>query len=192
MRSWTTVSTWWSWRRRSGLRAAVGCATAGLSAACVTKVFPTRSHTVAAQAASRRPSQYGPDDWKWHMYDTSGLDWLGDQTPSNICAATRQGRLRTRTLGRAFSRTEDGRIYQRPFGGMTTDYGKGPRRSAPAPPPTAPATPCCTRSMVSAETRHRVLRRIFRARPHHGFRGRCRGVVCLKLDDGTIHRFRAG
>ena len=113
----------------SGLRAALGCAQEGLKTACITKVFPTRSHTVAAQGGvAASLANMGPDNWQWHMYDTvKGSDWLGDQ--DSIEYLTRNAPAAVYELehwGVPFSRTEEGKIYQRPFGGMTTDFGNGP------------------------------------------------------------------
>ena len=180
----------------SGLRAAVGCAKAGLRAACVTKVFPTRSHTVAAQGGvAAALANMGPDDWKWHMYDTvKGSDWLGDQDAIEyLCRNAPESVYELEHWGVPFSRTEDGRIYQRPFGGMTTDYGKGP-----------PAQRTCA---AADRTGHAMLHTLYGQALKHDTeffveyfaldlimdpQGRCLGVVCLKLDDGTIHRFRAG
>ena len=113
----------------AGLRAVVGCAQAGLSVACVSKVFPTRSHTVAAQGGvAAALGNMGPDNWKWHMYDTvKGSDWLGDQDAIEyLCRNAPQAVYELEHWGVPFSRTSEGKIYQRPFGGMTTDYGKGP------------------------------------------------------------------
>ena len=135
----------------SGLRATLECAARGLKTACVTKVFPTRSHTVAAQGGvAAALGNMGEDDWRWHMYDTvKGADWLGDQDAIEYMVRNApEAVYELEHWGVPFSRTEDGKIYQRPFGGMTMDYGRD-RRSAPAPPPTAPATPCCTRCMAS-------------------------------------------
>ena len=112
----------------AGLRASVGCAQAGLRTACITKVFPTRSHTVAAQGGiSASLGNMGPDDWRWHMYDTvKGSDWLGDQDAIEyLCRNAPAAVYELDHWGVPFSRTEEGKIYQRPFGGMTTDYGKG-------------------------------------------------------------------
>ncbi len=180
----------------SGLRAAVGCAKAGLRAACVTKVFPTRSHTVAAQGGvAAALANMGPDDWKWHMYDTvKGSDWLGDQDAIEyLCRNAPKAVYELEHWGVPFSRTEDGRIYQRPFGGMTTDFGTGP-----------PAQRTCA---AADRTGHAMLHTLYGQALKHDTEffveyfaldlimdseGRCRGVVCLKLDDGTIHRFRAG
>src|ERR1700684_334704 len=113
----------------SGLRASVGCAQAGLRTACISKVFPTRSHTVAAQGGiSAALGNMGPDDWRWHMYDTvKGSDWLGDQDAIEyLCRNAPAAVYELEHWGVPFSRTEAGKIYQRPFGGMTTDFGKGP------------------------------------------------------------------
>ncbi|WP_395665156.1 succinate dehydrogenase flavoprotein subunit [Methylocella sp.] len=178
----------------AGLRATVGCSQAGLRTACVTKVFPTRSHTVAAQGGvAASLANMGPDNWKWHMYDTvKGSDWLGDQDA--IEYLTRNAPAAVYELehwGVPFSRTEDGKIYQRPFGGMTTDYGKGP-----------PAQRTCA---AADRTGHAMLHTLYGQALRYNTEffieyfaidlimedGRCRGVVCLKLDDGTIHRFRA-
>ena len=112
----------------AGLRATLGLAARGLSTACVTKVFPTRSHTVAAQGGmSAALGNMGEDDWRWHMYDTvKGSDWLGDQDAIEfMCREAMPAVLELEHYGVPFSRTEDGRIYQRPFGGMTTRYGEG-------------------------------------------------------------------
>jgi succinate dehydrogenase / fumarate reductase flavoprotein subunit len=180
----------------AGLRAVVGCAKAGLRAACITKVFPTRSHTVAAQGGvAAALGNMGPDDWKWHMYDTvKGSDWLGDQDAIEyLCRNAPKAVYELEHWGVPFSRTADGRIYQRPFGGMTTDYGKGP-----------PAQRTCA---AADRTGHAMLHTLYGQALKHDTQffveyfaidlimdreGRCRGVVCLKLDDGTIHRFRAG
>ncbi len=112
----------------AGLRATFGLAEAGLSTACLTKVFPTRSHTVAAQGGiSAALGNMGADDWRWHMYDTvKGSDWLGDQDAIEfMCKEAPAAVIELEHYGVPFSRTEDGRIYQRPFGGMTTHFGKG-------------------------------------------------------------------
>jgi succinate dehydrogenase / fumarate reductase, flavoprotein subunit len=178
----------------SGLRATVGCSQAGLRTACVTKVFPTRSHTVAAQGGvAASLGNMGPDNWKWHMYDTvKGSDWLGDQDSIEyLCRNAPAAVYELEHWGVPFSRTEDGRIYQRPFGGMTTDFGKGP-----------PAQRTCA---AADRTGHAMLHTLYGQALRYKTEffieyfavdlimedGRCRGVVCLKLDDGTIHRLRA-
>jgi succinate dehydrogenase / fumarate reductase flavoprotein subunit len=180
----------------AGLRAVVGCAEAGLSVACVTKVFPTRSHTVAAQGGvAAALGNMGPDDWKWHMYDTvKGSDWLGDQDAIEyLCRNAPQAVYELEHWGVPFSRTTEGKIYQRPFGGMTTDFGKGP-----------PAQRTCA---AADRTGHAMLHTMYGQALKHKTQffieyfaidlimdaeGACRGVVCLRLEDGTIHRFRAG
>ncbi len=178
----------------AGLRATVGCSEAGLRTACITKVFPTRSHTVAAQGGiAASLGNMGPDNWKWHMYDTvKGSDWLGDQDSIEyLCRNAPKAVYELEHWGVPFSRTEDGRIYQRPFGGMTTEFGKGP-----------PAQRTCA---AADRTGHAMLHTLYGQALRHKTEffleffaidlimdeGRCRGVVCLKLDDGTIHRFRA-
>src|SRR3954470_11423505 len=112
----------------AGLRATFGMAEKGLKTACITKVFPTRSHTVAAQGGiSAALGNMGEDDWRWHMYDTvKGSDWLGDQDAIEyMCKEAMPAIIELEHYGVPFSRTQEGKIYQRPFGGMTTDYGKG-------------------------------------------------------------------
>ncbi len=178
----------------AGLRATVGCSQAGLRTACITKVFPTRSHTVAAQGGvAASLANMGPDNWKWHMYDTvKGSDWLGDQDSIEyLCRNAPAAVYELEHWGVPFSRTEDGRIYQRPFGGMTTDFGKGP-----------PAQRTCA---AADRTGHAMLHTLYGQALRNKTEffveffaidlimedGRCRGVVCLKLDDGTIHRFRS-
>jgi succinate dehydrogenase / fumarate reductase flavoprotein subunit len=177
----------------SGLRAVVGCSEAGLRTACISKVFPTRSHTVAAQGGiSAALGNMGEDDWRWHMYDTvKGSDWLGDQDAIEyLCRNASDAVYELEHWGVPFSRTEEGKIYQRPFGGMTTHYGKGTAQ----------------RTCAAADrTGHAMLHTLYGASLKHAAEffieffvidlimdeGRCRGVVALKLDDGTIHRFRA-
>jgi succinate dehydrogenase / fumarate reductase, flavoprotein subunit len=178
----------------AGLRATVGCSLAGLRTACITKVFPTRSHTVAAQGGvAAALGNMGPDDWRWHMYDTvKGSDWLGDQDSIEyLCRNAPAAVYELEHWGVPFSRTEDGRIYQRPFGGMTTEFGKGP-----------PAQRTCA---AADRTGHAMLHTLYGQALRHKTEffieffaidlimedGRCRGVICLKLDDGTIHRFRS-
>ena len=112
----------------SGLRAAVGLSEAGLKTACISKVFPTRSHPSAAQGGiSAALGNMGEDDWRWHMYDTvKGADWLGDQDSIEyLCKEAPKAVIELEKYGVPFSRTEDGKIYQRPFGGMTKNYGNG-------------------------------------------------------------------
>ncbi len=131
----------------------MGIAETGLKVACITKVFPTRSHTVAAQGGiAASLGNMGPDHWQWHMYDTvKGSDWLGDQDAIEyLCREAPKAVYELEHFGVPFSRTEEGKIYQRAFGGMTQNMGDGPPRSAPAPPPTAPATRCSTRSTSRA------------------------------------------
>src|ERR1700726_4921066 len=178
----------------AGLRATVGCSQAGLRTACITKVFPTRSHTVAAQGGiAAALGNMGEDDWRWHMYDTvKGSDWLGDQDAIEyLCRHAPAAVYELEHWGVPFSRTQDGKIYQRPFGGMTTHYGKG----------TAQRT--CA---AAARTGHAMLHTMYGQSLRHAAEffveffaidlimdedGRCRGVVALKLDDGSIHRFQA-
>ena len=177
----------------SGLRAVVGCSEAGLRTACITKVFPTRSHTVAAQGGiAAALGNMGEDDWRWHMYDTvKGSDWLGDQDAIEyMCRAAPTAVYELEHWGLPFSRTEDGKIYQRPFGGMTTHYGKGiAQRTCAAADRTGHAM---LHTLYGNALRHRAEFYIeFFAIDLIMDEGRCRGVVALKLDDGTIHRFRA-
>ncbi len=179
----------------AGLRATLGCAQAGLKTACVTKVFPTRSHTVAAQGGiAASLGNMGPDDWRWHMYDTvKGSDWLGDQDAIEyLCRNAPDAVYELEHFGVPFSRTEDGEIYQRPFGGMTTEFGEGP-----------PAQRTCA---AADRTGHAMLHTLYGQSLRHSAEffieyfaidlimddeGACRGVVALCLDDGTLHRFRA-
>jgi succinate dehydrogenase / fumarate reductase flavoprotein subunit len=179
----------------AGLRATVGCSQAGLRTACITKVFPTRSHTVAAQGGvAASLANMGPDNWQWHMYDTvKGSDWLGDQDSIEYLVRNAPAAVyELEHWGVPFSRTVDGRIYQRPFGGMTTDFGKGP-----------PAQRTCA---AADRTGHAILHTLYGQAVRNNTEffieyfaidlimdedGRCRGVVALKMDDGTIHRFRA-
>jgi succinate dehydrogenase / fumarate reductase flavoprotein subunit len=178
----------------AGLRATVGCAQAGLRTACITKVFPTRSHTVAAQGGiSAALGNMGPDDWRWHMYDTvKGSDWLGDQDAIEyLCRNAPAAVYELEHWGVPFSRTAEGKIYQRPFGGMTTEYGKG----------TALRT-CAAADRTGHAILHTLYGQALRARTEFFIEyfaidllmddaGRCCGAVCLKLDDGTIHQFRS-
>jgi succinate dehydrogenase / fumarate reductase flavoprotein subunit len=178
----------------SGLRAVVGCSEAGLRTACITKVFPTRSHTVAAQGGiAAALGNMGEDDWRWHMYDTvKGSDWLGDQDAIEyMCKNAPEAVYELEHWGLPFSRREDGKIYQRPFGGMTTHYGKG----------TAQRT-CAAADRTGHAMLHTMYGQSLRASAQFFIEyfaidlimdeeGRCRGVVALSLEDGTIHRFRS-
>ncbi|MGE3147557.1 MAG: succinate dehydrogenase flavoprotein subunit [Pseudorhodoplanes sp.] len=178
----------------SGLRAVVGCSEAGLRTACVTKVFPTRSHTVAAQGGiAASLGNMGEDDWRWHMYDTvKGSDWLGDQDAIEYMVREAPAAVyELEHWGVPFSRTEDGKIYQRPFGGMTTHFGKGTaQRTCAAADRTGHAM---LHTLYSQALRHSAefFIEFFAIDLIMDDEGRCRGVVALKLDDGTIHRFRA-
>ena len=177
----------------AGLRATFGLAEAGFATACVTKVFPTRSHTVAAQGGiSAALGNMGEDDWRWHMYDTvKGADWLGDQDAIEyMCKEAPKAVVELAHYGVPFSRTEDGKIYQRPFGGMTTHYGEGTAQ----------------RTCAAADrTGHAMLHTLYQQSLKHDAEffieyfaidlimvdGECRGVIALNLADGTLHRFRA-
>ncbi|WP_422022868.1 succinate dehydrogenase flavoprotein subunit [Pyruvatibacter mobilis] len=177
----------------SGLRATLGCAEAGLRTACISKVFPTRSHTVAAQGGiSASLGNMGDDDWRWHMYDTvKGSDWLGDQDAIEyLCRNAPEAVYELEHFGVPFSRTEEGKIYQRPFGGMTTNYGEG----------------IAQRTCAAADrTGHAILHTLYGQAVRHNAEffieyfvldlimvdGRCAGVMVLNMDDGTIHRFQA-
>ncbi|GAC1569254.1 MAG: succinate dehydrogenase flavoprotein subunit [Novosphingobium sp.] len=178
----------------AGLRAVVGCSEAGLRTACITKVFPTRSHTVAAQGGiSAALGNMHPDDWRWHMYDTvKGSDWLGDQDAIEYMVRNApEAVYELEHWGVPFSRTEDGKIYQRPFGGMTLDYGKGQaQRTCAAADRTGHAM---LHTMYGQALRHSAEFYIefFAIDLIMDDQGACRGVIALKLDDGTLHRFRA-
>src|SRR5690242_5071664 len=178
----------------SGLRAVIGCAEANLRTACITKVFPTRSHTVAAQGGiAASLGNMGEDDWRWHMYDTvKGADWLGDQDAIEyLCRNAPAAVYELDHWGLPFSRTEDGNIYQRPFGGMTTHYGKGTaQRTCAAADRTGHAM---LHTMYGAALKHNAefFVEYFAIDLIMDNEGRCRGVVALKLDDGTVHRFTA-
>ncbi len=178
----------------AGLRAVVGCSEAGLRTACITKVFPTRSHTVAAQGGiSASLGNMGADDWRWHMYDTvKGSDWLGDQDAIEyLCRNAPAAVYELEHWGVPFSRTEDGKIYQRPFGGMTTDFGKGiAQRTCAAADRTGHAM---LHTMYGQAVRHAAefFVEYFAIDLLMDADGACRGVIALKLDDGTLHRFRA-
>jgi succinate dehydrogenase / fumarate reductase flavoprotein subunit len=177
----------------AGLRATVGCSQAGLRTACITKVFPTRSHTVAAQGGiSAALGNMGPDDWRWHMYDTvKGSDWLGDQDSIEYLVRNAPAAVyELEHWGVPFSRTEDGKIYQRPFGGMTTDYGKGiAQRTCAAADRTGHAM---LHTMYGQAVKHQTNFFIeYFALDLIMEEGRCRGVVALNISTGEIHRFRA-
>src|SRR5881398_2488579 len=178
----------------AGLRAVVGCSEAGLRTACITKVFPTRSHTVAAQGGiSASLGNMHPDDWRWHMYDTvKGSDWLGDQDAIEYMVRNApEAVYELEHWGVPFSRTEDGKIYQRPFGGMTMDYGKGQaQRTCAAADRTGHAM---LHTMYGQALRHAAEFYIefFAIDLIMDDQDTCRGVIALKLDDGTLHRFRA-
>ena len=179
----------------SGLRAALGAAQAGLKTACITKVFPTRSHTVAAQGGiAASLSNMGPDDWRWHMYDTvKGSDWLGDQDSIEyLCREAPKAVYELEHWGMPFSRNEDGKIYQRPFGGHTTEYGEGPpvQRTCAAADRTGHAMlHTLYGQCVKEETEFFI--EYFALDLIMDEEGACRGVTAWKLDDGTLHRFRA-
>ncbi len=177
----------------SGLRAALGCAAAGLKTACITKVFPTRSHTVAAQGGiSASLGNMGEDDWRWHMYDTvKGSDWLGDQDA--IEYLTRNAPAAVYELehwGVPFSRTPEGKIYQRAFGGMTRNYGEAPIQR------TCAAADRTGHAMLHTMYGQALSKDVEFFIEFFGLDlimddGVCRGVTAWKLDDGTLHRFQA-
>src|SRR4249919_3792141 len=178
----------------AGLRAVVGCSEAGLRTACITKVFPTRSHTVAAQGGiSAALGNMHKDDWRWHMYDTvKGSDWLGDQDAIEYMVRNApEAVYELEHWGGPGSRTEDGKVYQRPFGGMTLDYGRGQaQRTCAAADRTGHAM---LHTMYGQALRHAAEFYIefFAIDLIMDDQGVCRGVIALKLDDGTLHRFRA-
>ncbi len=178
----------------AGLRAVVGCSEAGLRTACITKVFPTRSHTVAAQGGiSASLGNMGEDDWRWHMYDTvKGSDWLGDQDAIEYMVRNAPDAVyELEHWGVPFSRTEEGKIYQRPFGGMTTHYGKGTaQRTCAAADRTGHAM---LHTMYGQALRHSAefFIEYFAIDLIMDDEGACRGVIALRLDDGTLHRFRS-
>jgi succinate dehydrogenase / fumarate reductase flavoprotein subunit len=177
----------------SGLRAAVGLSEAGLKTACISKVFPTRSHTSAAQGGiSASLGNMGEDDWRWHMYDTvKGADWLGDQDSIEyLCKEAPAAVIELEKYGVPFSRTDEGKIYQRPFGGMTKNYGNG----------------IAQRTCAAADrTGHAILHTLYGQALKHNTEffieyfaldllmkdGECKGLIAWNLNDGTIHRFRA-
>ena len=178
----------------AGLRATLGMAASGLSTACISKVFPTRSHTVAAQGGmSASLGNMGEDDWRWHMYDTvKGSDWLGDQDAIEyMCREAVPAIVELEHYGVPFSRTEEGKIYQRPFGGMTTKYGEG----------------IAQRTCAAADrTGHAILHTLYQQSLKHNAEffieyfaidllmdddGTCRGIIAIDLATGELHRFHA-
>ncbi|MCB1448988.1 MAG: FAD-binding protein, partial [Nitratireductor sp.] len=179
----------------SGLRATLGMAEQGLKTACVTKVFPTRSHTVAAQGGiAASLSNMGPDSWQWHMYDTvKGSDWLGDVDAMQYLAMEAPKAVyELEHYGVPFSRTEEGKIYQRPFGGHMQNFGDGP-----------PVQRTCA---AADRTGHAILHTLYGQSLRHNAEfyieyfaidlimsddGVCTGIIAWNLDDGTIHRFNA-
>ncbi len=178
----------------SGLRATMGLAEAGLKTACITKVFPTRSHTVAAQGGiAASLGNMGEDCWQWHMFDTvKGSDWLGDQDAIEYMVREAPAAVyELEHYGVPFSRTEEGKIYQRAFGGMTTDYGEGP---------------AAQRTCAAADrTGHAMLHGLYQQSLKYDSDfyieyfaidlimedGMCRGVIAMNMEDGSIHRFRS-
>ncbi len=177
----------------SGLRAVVGASEAGLRTACVSKVFPTRSHTVAAQGGiAAALGNMGPDDWRWHMYDTvKGSDWLGDQDCIEyLCRHAPEAVYELEHWGVPFSRTEDGKIFQRAFGGMTTEFGKGQaRRTCAAADRTGHAL---LHTMYGQALRHSAefFIEYFALDLIMDDEGVCRGVIAIDMADGSLHRFR--
>ena len=179
----------------AGLRATLGMAEQGLKTACVTKVFPTRSHTVAAQGGiAASLSNMGPDHWQWHMYDTvKGSDWLGDTDAMEYLAREAPKAVyELEHYGVPFSRTEEGKIYQRPFGGHTTEFGEGPpvQRTCAAADRTGHAI-LHTLYGQSLKNEAEFYIEYFALDLMFSDDGACTGVVCWKLDDGSIHVFNA-
>ncbi|MGR3506121.1 MAG: succinate dehydrogenase flavoprotein subunit [Paracoccaceae bacterium] len=179
----------------AGLRATLGMAEQGLRTACVTKVFPTRSHTVAAQGGiAASLSNMGPDHWQWHMYDTvKGSDWLGDTDAMEYLAREAPKAVyELEHYGVPFSRTEEGKIYQRPFGGHTTEFGEGPpvQRTCAAADRTGHAI-LHTLYGQSLKQKAEFYIEYFAIDLIMSEDGVCQGVVCWKLDDGTMHVFKA-
>ena len=179
----------------AGLRATLGMAEQGLRTACVTKVFPTRSHTVAAQGGiAASLSNMGPDHWQWHMYDTvKGSDWLGDTDAMEYLAREAPKAVyELEHYGVPFSRTEEGKIYQRPFGGHTTEFGEGPpvQRTCAAADRTGHAI-LHTLYGQSLKQKAEFYIEYFAIDLIMSKDGACQGVVCWKLDDGTMHVFSA-
>ena len=178
----------------AGLRATLGASQAGLKTACISKVFPTRSHTVAAQGGiAASLANMGADDWRWHMYDTvKGADWLGDQDAIEyLCRNAPTAVYELEHFGMPFSRTEDGKIYQRPFGGHMMNFGDGP-----------PVQRTCA---AADRTGHAMLHTLYGQSLRYAAEffieyfaldlimenGACRGVMAMNMEDGSIHRFRA-
>ena len=177
----------------AGLRAAVGLSESGLKTACISKVFPTRSHTSAAQGGiSAALGNAGEDDWRWHMYDTvKGSDWLGDQDSIEyLCKEAPNAVIELEHYGVPFSRTKEGKIYQRAFGGMTKNYGNEPIQ----------------RTCAAADrTGHAILHTLYGQALKHKTEffieyfvldllmknGECKGVIAWNLNEGTINRFRS-
>ncbi len=178
----------------AGLRAAVGLSEAGLKTATISKLFPTRSHTVAAQGGINAAlGNMHEDDWRWHAYDTiKGSDWLGDQDAIEVlCREAPAAIIELENYGLPFSRTEEGKIYQRAFGGQSQDFGKGGQ-----------AYRCCA---AADRTGHAMLHTLYGAAMKHDVKffveyfaldlimdgGVCRGITAMCMEDGTIHRFKA-
>ncbi len=179
----------------AGLRATLGMAEQGLKTACVTKVFPTRSHTVAAQGGiAASLSNMGPDHWQWHMYDTvKGSDWLGDTDAMEYLAREAPKAVyELEHYGVPFSRTEDGKIYQRPFGGHTTEFGEGPpvQRTCAAADRTGHAM-LHTLYGQSLKQKAEFYIEYFATDLIMSEDGVCQGVLAWKLDDGSLHLFSA-
>ena len=178
----------------AGLRAALGMTAAGLKTACITKVFPTRSHTVAAQGGvGAALGNMGEDDWKWHMYDTvKGADWLGDQDAIEyMCREAMPAVYELEHYGVPFSRTEDGKIYQRPFGGHMRNYGEAPvERAAAAADRTGHAI-LHTLYQQSLKYEAEFFVEYFAIDLIMDEEDACRGVMAWNLADGTLHRFSA-
>jgi succinate dehydrogenase / fumarate reductase, flavoprotein subunit len=178
----------------AGLRATLGMAAAGLKTACVTKVFPTRSHTVAAQGGiGAALGNMGEDDWRWHMYDTvKGSDWLGDQDAIEyMCREAIPAVYELEHFGVPFSRTEDGRIYQRPFGGHTVNYGKEMAKRAAAAADRTGHAIIHTLYQQCLKAQAEFFVEYFAIDLVMDEDGTCRGVLAWNLEDGTLHRFRA-
>jgi succinate dehydrogenase / fumarate reductase flavoprotein subunit len=178
----------------AGLRATMGLAEAGLKTACVTKVFPTRSHTVAAQGGiSAALGNMGEDDWRWHMYDTiKGSDWLGDQDAIEyMCKEAPDAVIELEHYGVPFSRTEEGRIYQRPFGGMTTHFGEGTAQRTCAAADRTGHAMLHTLYQQSLKNDAEFFIEYFALDLLMDDDGACRGVIALDLEKGNLHRYRA-